>query len=439
MLWVVPGRSSPRLSPLYRPLPSGNRGLEPERVSEHQRMRLMGAMLHAVSEHGFPSVTVAELAQLAAVSHRAFYEHFADKEECFVVTHDFAVAEGTARISAAYRAQPDWREGLRAGFAEYFAIVAEEPRAAHLVIVDALNAGARARAARRQAMATFERMLRESIAQAEGPNSVDDVTIGAIVAGTRHVVYRHLRDGRTAELPAATETVLAWALGLCDATRRHPLPQSRPLRGRPVTPKGGDPADHSRDARDRILDAVCVLCAPDGYSGLGMPAITSTARCSSQTFYRHFADKEEAFLAAFDLAAVRAGDVLTRHAEESSRAPARASAGSWQQSVAANVDALLAHFAAYPAEAALLIRGILTGPLVGLTRAEHTLQMMVEQLSPPAGAPVSLPAPQVVNATAGAIAHLLQEQLATHGAQSFPALGDQITYIIVAAATGAPG
>jgi AcrR family transcriptional regulator len=432
----VPGRSSPRLSPLYRPLPSGNRGIEPERVSEHQRARLMGAMLHAVSEHGFPSVTVSELAQLASVSHRAFYEHFADKEECFVVTHDFAVAEGTGRISAAYRAQPDWREGLRAGFSEYFTIVAEEPRAAHLVIVDALNAGPNARAARRQAMATFERMLRESIAQAEGPNSVDDVTIGVIVAGTRNVVYRHLRNGRAAELPAATENVLAWALGLCDAAQRHPLPARRAPRGRAApAPTSGDPADLSRDARERILDAVCELCAPDGYSGLGMPAITSTARCSSQTFYRHFTDKEEAFLAAFDIAAGRARDVLTPYTGQTSKA----GADSWQQAVAANVDALLAHYAARPAEAALLIRGILTGPMAGLTRAEHTLQLMVEHLSPPASGPVKLPSPQAVDATAGAIAHLLQEQLAARGAQGLPALGDQITYIILAAADGAAG
>jgi AcrR family transcriptional regulator len=400
-------------------------------------MRLMGAMLHAVAEHGYPSVTVAELAQLAAVSHRAFYEHFADKEECFVVTHDFAVAEGTARISAAYRAQPDWREGLRAGFAEYFAIVAEEPRAAHLVIVDALNAGAGARQARRQAMATFEQMLRESIAQAEGPNSVDDVTIGAIVAGTRRVVYRYLRDGRAAELPATTEPVLAWALGLCDATQRRPLPEPQPLRRRPRTSKPGDPADLRRDARDRILDAICELCAPDGYDALSMPAITRTARCSSQTFYHHFADKEEAFLAAFDAAASRTRDVLSRYDGQAAPSPRPVDTGSWQQSVAANVGALLEHFAAYPAEASLVVRGILTGPMAGLARADHMLQLMVEQLSPPADGPVSLPSAAAVDATVGAVAHLLQEQIATRGPQGLPALGDQITYIMLAATSGA--
>jgi AcrR family transcriptional regulator len=43
-----------------------------------------------------------------------------------------------------------------------------------------------------------------------------------------------------------------------------------------------------------------------GYASLSMPAIAAEAGTSNETFYREFAGKDEAFLAAFDALAGRA-------------------------------------------------------------------------------------------------------------------------------------
>lgn len=52
--------------------------------------------------------------------------------------------------------------------------------------------------------------------------------------------------------------------------------------------------------RERILDAVADVTSLAGYSAMSVEDIIVTAGVSRRTFYDHFGDKEEAFLAAYD-------------------------------------------------------------------------------------------------------------------------------------------
>jgi AcrR family transcriptional regulator len=52
--------------------------------------------------------------------------------------------------------------------------------------------------------------------------------------------------------------------------------------------------------RERILDAVADVASLAGYSAMSVEDIIVTAGVSRRTFYDHFSDKEEAFLAAYD-------------------------------------------------------------------------------------------------------------------------------------------
>jgi AcrR family transcriptional regulator len=418
-------RKSPE--PLFKPLPSGNRGISRERVAHHQRMRLIGAMLHACDQHGYAAVTVSELATLASVSNRDFYEHFASKEACFLETHDFVVAEGTTRITAAFRAHDDWRDGLLAGFDAYFAIVQEEPAAAHLVIVDALTAGPQARAHRRAAMSAFERMLRESLEQADRPSRVDDLTIGAIIAGTRRVVYRHLRDGTVDELRQASRPIMDLILLLWEVAGRRPLPPPRETAAA-VVPVAELPA--GAPARERILAAVVELVVADGYLGLSLPAIAKTARCSMQTFYKHFATKEAAF-----------GEALSRAqgAALAAVGPVMAGDAPWAQRVADAVTAFLEDCARHPAECDLLLRSEIGGPPGTLDQTDVTFAAFVGLFVPPASGPHG-PASQVlVECLGGGLIHVLQERLALTGPAGLPAIADQVIYLVVAPLLGVEG
>ena len=57
--------------------------------------------------------------------------------------------------------------------------------------------------------------------------------------------------------------------------------------------------------RERIIDSIVHVCATKGYPTVTVEDITSYAGVSRRTFYDLFADKEQCFLAAYDLIAER--------------------------------------------------------------------------------------------------------------------------------------
>src|ERR671935_482733 len=65
-------------------LPRGRSHLPPPQVRASQRDRLLRSVIAAVAESGYPDVTVADIVRRAKVSKNAFYQHFDNKEECFL-------------------------------------------------------------------------------------------------------------------------------------------------------------------------------------------------------------------------------------------------------------------------------------------------------------------------------------------------------------------
>ena len=78
-----------------------------------------------------------------------------------------------------------------------------------------------------------------------------------------------------------------------DASRRRPdqLPSGR---------HGLLPSAVAANQRERILAAVLSAGAERGYAEMSVEAITARAGVSRRTFYEHFKNKEDAFVAAYD-------------------------------------------------------------------------------------------------------------------------------------------
>jgi AcrR family transcriptional regulator len=56
--------------------------------------------------------------------------------------------------------------------------------------------------------------------------------------------------------------------------------------------------------RDRMLDALCQAVAEKGYAETAVADVIERAGVSRETFYEHFAGKEDCFLSAYELASV---------------------------------------------------------------------------------------------------------------------------------------
>ena len=78
-------------------------------------------------------------------------------------------------------------------------------------------------------------------------------------------------------------------------------------------PPGPEPVSRAASADDqrrRILEATADLIAEQGYAETTIEQIVRRARVGYATFYKHYADKEEAFLALLDAAVERTAYVV---------------------------------------------------------------------------------------------------------------------------------
>ncbi len=78
-------------------------------MRDSQRWRLLEAITEVTAKLGYADATVADVIAGAGVSRKAFYEHFTDKEHCFLTAYDVLservlaamVSAGGARRSSA--------------------------------------------------------------------------------------------------------------------------------------------------------------------------------------------------------------------------------------------------------------------------------------------------------------------------------------------------
>src|SRR5688572_28032972 len=85
-----------------RRLPGVTHGLNRDVVVAFQRTRLLEAVGRAVAERGYAAETIDDVVRRAGVSKKTFYEHFADKEECFLAAYEAASEELLERVREAH-------------------------------------------------------------------------------------------------------------------------------------------------------------------------------------------------------------------------------------------------------------------------------------------------------------------------------------------------
>jgi AcrR family transcriptional regulator len=146
-----------------------------------------------------------------------------------------------------------------------------------------------------------------------------------------------------------------------DVKRRHDqLPSGR---------HGLLPSFVAANQRERILAAVAQATAELGYAEMSVEAITTRAGVSRRTFYEHFGNKEDAFLAAYD-AAVRA---VVRHVRrayfQETTAQARLRAG---------IRAFLHFLASDPELARMCIVEVLAAGPRAMARRNETMRMFAK-------------------------------------------------------------
>jgi AcrR family transcriptional regulator len=190
-------------------------------VAESQRERLLVAMADATAEKGYANVAVADVIERAGVSRRSFYEHFSNKEECFLAAYDAGVDGMLEEIAAAEAGAASLLESARAGTEVYLQILADNPAFARTFLIEVLGAG-RAALERRDAVHErfAQRMAEAHAAMSDAvgglPTPAPYIFRAAVGAIHELVIDRLLKEGAAA-LPALLEPILEVELRLLAA------------------------------------------------------------------------------------------------------------------------------------------------------------------------------------------------------------------------------
>jgi AcrR family transcriptional regulator len=191
-------------------LPAGRHGLSRDFVERSQRGRILDALVTCVGEQGYPGTRVTDLIARSGVSRKTFYEHFADKEECFLAAYDASVELLMGGVAAAYEAEREWTAAIRGALAAFLGFLAEHPHLTRLCIVDVHAVGTRGLARRDAAVRRFYYLL--DAGRADAPRALPGLTAEAVTGGMYEIVYgRVLRDA-IAELPSLLPELMYWAM-----------------------------------------------------------------------------------------------------------------------------------------------------------------------------------------------------------------------------------
>jgi len=175
-----------------------------------------------------------------------------------------------------------------------------------------------------------------------------------------------------------------------------------------------------RHQRDRVVAAVAQVMAEHGYGGLTVERVIALARISRTTFYGHFDNKREALIGSHEL--------IFRHflglLQDACRAQVE-----WADKVRAAIGVTLGFAKSEPAQAQLLVAGLLIADRALAGRTQVSYDRLAELLGEGRGySPLAAGLPETTErALIGAIATILARRLVSAEPEPFAGLHSQLT------------
>lgn len=195
-------------------LPRGRHGLSRDEVEASQRGRMLTACFQVVAAKGYTHFTVADVIAAAGVSRETFYEHFSDKEECFLAAYELSV---DAVLAAMNYADPgdssDALERYDRMVRGYLELMAREDGYARVFLVDVYAAGERALQRRRQVIDRFTEVVADLVG---ARTAADRFACEALVAAVSSMVTVRVAAGELDQIPKLRRPIMNVARRLLD-------------------------------------------------------------------------------------------------------------------------------------------------------------------------------------------------------------------------------
>jgi AcrR family transcriptional regulator len=203
-------------------------------------------------------------------------------------------------------------------------------------------------------------------------------------------------------------------------------PSSRRTRSPRALPRGRHGLPRSfvaSNQRERILDGVATVCHRRGYAEMAVQDITVAAGVSRKTFYEHFRNKDDAFVAAYDEMSGR----LLGHVREALR-----NSEGFEDGVIHCLRAFLEFIASEPSFAQLGIVEVLAAGPEAVERRNQTMRSFAELIERGAelGVPGRRPPELTAETLVGGIYEVVYSRVLEGKADELPQLLPDLAYTV---------
>jgi AcrR family transcriptional regulator len=155
-----------------------------------KRERILRGMLESVGTKGYERTSVQDALDSAGLYRQAFYDHFEDKEDCYLQAIDAGSAWVELAMREAAAGEAGWRNLLRGALAGLLGFLDGQPQIGRALLVEVHAAGPGAVARRMEAMERAVVMV--DLAREESGGSAPAISAEAIVAGMLAVLHTRL-------------------------------------------------------------------------------------------------------------------------------------------------------------------------------------------------------------------------------------------------------
>jgi len=168
---------------------------ELELVTSPKRQAILDGMLEAVGAEGYEQTSVRTVLDRTGVYRQAFYDNFADKDDCYLQAFDAGVERVEALVLDAASGQDAWTDRLRTGLAALLGFLDSEPDVGRALIVEVHAAGPEALAKRTAAMERVNAFLDRAREEADEAETPPAIAGEGVAAGIHAVIHSRLATG----------------------------------------------------------------------------------------------------------------------------------------------------------------------------------------------------------------------------------------------------
>lgn len=203
-------------------------GADTERNSDEgeepsPRDRLIQGMASALATKGYAATTIADIVRLARVSKRTFYEHFADKEACFLACYGAMSEIALHTLEQEATSEAPWRERIRRATKAYLSVLESQPGLTRALLMEIQAAGPGGLKMRREVMQRFADTLQTLVERGRkhepSVRPLSSSMATAIVGGVHELTLLAVEEGRADRLTELADTATELVEAVLTAAR----------------------------------------------------------------------------------------------------------------------------------------------------------------------------------------------------------------------------